>query len=85
MRVRRETSVASAAVGRITEPVRAEEIVATGQAEIVLLARQELRDPDWPLHAATALGTEIAWPVQYQRARSAIPRPGRAGDPVPGR
>ena len=47
----------------------ANEIVATGQADIVLLARQLLRDPYWPLHAAKELGVEVDWPVQYERAR----------------
>jgi len=68
-RVRRETGVMSAAVGLITDAAQAEAIVATGQADIVLLARQELRDPYWPLHAARELGAEVDWPVQYVRAR----------------
>jgi 2,4-dienoyl-CoA reductase-like NADH-dependent reductase (Old Yellow Enzyme family) len=68
-RVRREAGVMSAAVGLITEAAQAEEIIATGQADIVLLARQELRDPYWPLHAAGDLGADVDWPVQYLRAR----------------
>jgi 2,4-dienoyl-CoA reductase-like NADH-dependent reductase (Old Yellow Enzyme family) len=68
-RVRREAGVMTAAVGLITEAAQADEIVATGQADIVLLARQELRDPYWPLHAAKELGVEVEWPVQYGRAR----------------
>ncbi len=68
-RVRREAAVLSAAVGLITDATQAEAIVATGQADIVLLARQELRDPYWPLHAARELGAEVDWPVQYLRAR----------------
>jgi 2,4-dienoyl-CoA reductase-like NADH-dependent reductase (Old Yellow Enzyme family) len=55
----------------ITQPSQAEEIVATGKADAVLLAREELRDPYWPLHAAQALGVEAPWPVQYLRARPA--------------
>lgn len=43
--------------------------VATGQADVVLLAREMLRDPHWPLHAARALGVDVAWPVKYERAR----------------
>jgi 2,4-dienoyl-CoA reductase-like NADH-dependent reductase (Old Yellow Enzyme family) len=68
-RVRREAGVASGAVGMITEPAQAEQIVATGEADAVLLARALLRDPYWPLHAAHALGVEGAWPNQYLRAR----------------
>ena len=55
----------------ITEPAQAEAIVAGGQADLVLLAREMLRDPYWPLHAAAqALGVEVGWPVQYLRARA---------------
>jgi 2,4-dienoyl-CoA reductase-like NADH-dependent reductase (Old Yellow Enzyme family) len=53
----------------ITQPAQAEQIVATGQADAVLLAREMLRDPYWPLHAAHALGAEAPWPAQYLRAR----------------
>ena len=69
--VRREAGIATGAVGMITQPSQAEEIVATGQADAVLLAREMLRNPYWPLHAAQALGAEAAWPVQYLRARPA--------------
>jgi 2,4-dienoyl-CoA reductase-like NADH-dependent reductase (Old Yellow Enzyme family) len=67
-RIRREAGVATGAVGLITEPEQAEEIVASGQADAVFLARAELRDPYWPLHAAKQLGVEATWPVQYGRA-----------------
>ena len=67
-RVRRDTGILTGAVGLITEPAQAEAIVRAGQADIVLLARQMLRDPYWPLHAAIALGEPPAVPVQYQRA-----------------
>jgi 2,4-dienoyl-CoA reductase-like NADH-dependent reductase (Old Yellow Enzyme family) len=67
-RIRKEANVATGAVGLITEPEQAEEIVATGQADVVFLARAELRDPYWPLHAARLLGAEAPWPVQYGRA-----------------
>jgi 2,4-dienoyl-CoA reductase-like NADH-dependent reductase (Old Yellow Enzyme family) len=53
----------------ITEPAQADQIVRTGQADLVLLARELLRNPYWPLHAAEVLRKEIAWPVQYVRAR----------------
>jgi 2,4-dienoyl-CoA reductase-like NADH-dependent reductase (Old Yellow Enzyme family) len=67
--VRSEAGIATGAVGMITQPAQAEEIVATGKADAVLLAREMLRDPYWPLHAASALGVEAPWPVQYLRAR----------------
>jgi 2,4-dienoyl-CoA reductase-like NADH-dependent reductase (Old Yellow Enzyme family) len=69
--VRREAGVATGAVGMITQASQAEEIVATGKADAVLLAREELRDPYWPLRAALALGVEVSWPVQYLRASPA--------------
>jgi 2,4-dienoyl-CoA reductase-like NADH-dependent reductase (Old Yellow Enzyme family) len=67
-RIRAEAGIPTAAVGMITEPVQANEIVASGQADMVFLARAQLRDPYWPLHAAAALGEEASWPVQYLRA-----------------
>ncbi len=68
-RIRAEAGVATAAVGMITEPAQAEQVVATGQADAVLLARQLLREPYWPLRAARELGAEARWPAQYLRAR----------------
>jgi 2,4-dienoyl-CoA reductase-like NADH-dependent reductase (Old Yellow Enzyme family) len=68
-RIKAEASIATGAVGLITEPKQADAIIVAGQADIVLLAREMLRDPYWPLHAARALGVEIPWPVQYQRAK----------------
>ena len=68
-RIRREAGVCTAAVGLITDPSQAEAIVRDGRADMVFLARQMLRDPYWPLHAARQLGVPIAWPVQYERAR----------------
>jgi 2,4-dienoyl-CoA reductase-like NADH-dependent reductase (Old Yellow Enzyme family) len=67
--IRRETGLASAAVGVITDPAQAEQIIATGLADAVFLARQMLRDPYWPLHAAKSLGVDLPWPAQYERAR----------------
>jgi 2,4-dienoyl-CoA reductase-like NADH-dependent reductase (Old Yellow Enzyme family) len=67
-RVRREAGVKTGAVGRITEPHQAEEIVSRGQADLVLLARQFLRNPYWPLKAARVLGAQAPWPPQYLRA-----------------
>ena len=68
-RIRREVGIAAGAVGMITEPVQAEHILRTGQADVVFLARELLRDPYWPLRAARELGADIDWPVQYQRAK----------------
>ena len=67
--VRREAGLATGAVGLITQPEQAEHIVAEGRADVILLARQFLRDPYWPLHAARVLGATAAWPVQYLRAK----------------
>ncbi len=68
-RVRSEAGIATAAVGLITEPAQAGEIVASGKADAVFLGRAVLRDPYWPLHAARALGVDVEWPNQYLRAK----------------
>ncbi|MCA9796061.1 MAG: oxidoreductase, partial [Candidatus Eremiobacteraeota bacterium] len=60
--------VPTAAVGEITDPQQAETILRTGQADLVLLAREMLRDPYWPIHAAQSLGVKVEVPVQYERA-----------------
>ncbi len=75
-RVRAEAGIASAAVGVITDPAQADHIVRTGQADLVLIAREMLRDPHWPLRAAAELGHEGPWPAQYLRARPAYHRKG---------
>jgi 2,4-dienoyl-CoA reductase-like NADH-dependent reductase (Old Yellow Enzyme family) len=67
-RIRRGAVILTGAVGMITSAVQAEHVLRTGQADVVLLARQMLRDPYWPLHAAIELGQEASWPVQYLRA-----------------
>jgi 2,4-dienoyl-CoA reductase-like NADH-dependent reductase (Old Yellow Enzyme family) len=67
-RIRRETGILTAAVGMITAPEQAETILQTGQADLVILAREFLRDPYWPLHAAAKLRAKLAPPVQYGRA-----------------
>ncbi|MCW2615736.1 MAG: NADH:flavin oxidoreductase/NADH oxidase [Frankiales bacterium] len=69
--VRRDAGVPTGAVGLITDPQQAEEVVASGKADVVLLARELLRDPYFPLHAAAALGVDLAWPDQYARAKPA--------------
>lgn len=68
-RVRTEAGIPTAAVGMITTPSQAEAIVRGGDADLVLLAREMLRQPRWPLLAASALGVQTAWPPQYERAR----------------
>jgi len=67
-RLRREAGIATGAVGMITEPAQADQIVRTGQADVVSLARELLREPYWPLRAADALHQPASWPVQYERA-----------------
>lgn len=67
--IKQAADIATGAVGLITSAQQAEQTVATGQADVVLLGREMLRDPYWPLHAAKALDAEIQWPVQYERAR----------------
>jgi len=69
--IRQELGIAAGAVGLITAPEQAEQIVATGSADVVFLARELLRDPYWPLHAANDLGAEVPWPLQYERAKPA--------------
>ena len=69
--IREATGILTAAVGLITDAQQAETIVATGQADLIVMARQLLRDPYFPLHAAAELHhKEIHWPLQYERARS---------------
>jgi 2,4-dienoyl-CoA reductase-like NADH-dependent reductase (Old Yellow Enzyme family) len=67
-RIRREARIATGAVGLITTPEQAEAIVADGRADLVLIARELLRDPYWPLRAAQALGHVAPWAPQYLRA-----------------
>ena len=67
--VRQEVGIATGAVGLITHPMQAEQIVRTEQADAVFLARELLRDPYWPLRAAGTLRSDIHWPEQYERAR----------------
>jgi 2,4-dienoyl-CoA reductase-like NADH-dependent reductase (Old Yellow Enzyme family) len=70
-RIRREANIATAAVGLITAPAQADQIIRADQADLVLLAREMLRDPYWPLHAAHELGQIAPWPRQYLRAAPA--------------
>ena len=66
--IKRDTGVLTGAVGLITDPRQADGIIREGKADLVLLARELLRDPYWPRRAAKELGAEIAAPVQYGRA-----------------
>jgi 2,4-dienoyl-CoA reductase-like NADH-dependent reductase (Old Yellow Enzyme family) len=68
--VKREASIPTSAVGMITDPEQAAQIIHDGQADIVLLAREFLREPNWPILAAKALGKTgaVPIPVQYERA-----------------
>ncbi len=68
-RIRKEARIMTGAVGMITEAQQAEEILQKEQADIILLGRQSLRDPHFPLHAAKTLGADANWPNQYLRAK----------------
>ena len=68
-RIRKEAGIATGAVGLITEAHQAEAILEAGQADMIILARELLRDPDFPLRAAHELDYNITWPVQYERAK----------------
>lgn len=67
-KIRRQADILTGTVGVVTEPVQADHIIRTGQADIVLLAREMLRDPYWPLRAARELNQTASWPAQYLRA-----------------
>jgi 2,4-dienoyl-CoA reductase-like NADH-dependent reductase (Old Yellow Enzyme family) len=66
--IKREAGIATGAVGMITTAEQADVIVRRGDADAILLAREMLRDPYWPRHAAVALGRAVPWPPQYTRA-----------------
>ena len=68
-KIRREAGIPTMAVGLITAPEMAEEIVRNGRADVVTMGRELLRNPYWPLQAARVLGHDLAWPKQYQRAK----------------
>ncbi len=73
--IRRACNILTGTVGMITSPVQAEHILSTGQADAVILAREMLRDPYWPLRAARELGQAMTWPPQYVRAAPAGTKP----------
>jgi 2,4-dienoyl-CoA reductase-like NADH-dependent reductase (Old Yellow Enzyme family) len=68
-RIKKETGIMTGAVGLITTAKQAEQILEKGQADLILLAREMLRDPYFPLHAAYSFGEDIKWPPQYERAK----------------
>lgn len=76
-RVKKECGITTGAVGLITDPQQAEAIIANGQADFISLARAMLFNPRWPQHAAVALGVEVPYPLQYERAAPTVWRPGR--------
>ncbi len=67
--IKKETGIMTGAVGLITDAQQAEDVLKDGQADLIFLAREFLRDPYFPLHAAEALDVELKWPVQYERAK----------------
>jgi len=67
--IRKQSGIATGAVGLITDAHQAEDILINEQADAILLARELLRDPYWPLHAAHTLGVDVTWPNQYARAK----------------
>ena len=68
-KIKEETGIATGAVGLITTATEAEDILASCQADLIIMARELLRNPYFPLHAAKELNTDIVWPVQYERAK----------------
>jgi len=76
-RVKKECGITTGAVGLISDPLQAEAIITSGQADFISLARAMLFNPRWPQHAAVALGVEVEYPPQYQRAAPKAWRPGR--------
>lgn len=68
-KIKKETGILTGAVGLITKANEAKQIIESQQADVVLLARQFLRDPYFPLHAAKELDADVTWPVQYERAK----------------
>ena len=77
--IKRETGIATMAVGQITEAFQAEAIIRTGQADMVSMARGMLADPRWAWHAAEVLGEQAAYAPQYMRSNKSL-----RGLPIPG-
>lgn len=68
-KIKRESGILTGTVGLITDPIQAETILRNDDADLIFLGREFLRDPYFALHAANTVGTDTAWPVQYQRAK----------------
>ncbi len=68
-KIKKETEILTGAVGMITTAQQTEQILANQQSDLIILARQFLRDPYFPLHAAKDLDVDVSWPVQYERAK----------------
>jgi len=68
-KVKKESGILTGAVGMITEPKQADEIIQEGEADLVIMAREFLRDPYFPLRAAHELSQDTKWPLQYERAK----------------
>jgi 2,4-dienoyl-CoA reductase-like NADH-dependent reductase (Old Yellow Enzyme family) len=66
--IRERAGIATAAVGLITEAQQAEDILASGQADLIFVGRKVLADPYWPLRAQQELDGKADWPIQYDRA-----------------
>lgn len=71
-RIRQEAGIATGAVGLITEAAQADQIIQTGQADLVVLARELLRNPYFVLEAAHLLGHQVKWPKQYERGKFTV-------------
>ncbi len=81
--IRREANILTGTVGMITTTVQAEQIVTEGKADAVIMAREFLRDPYWPLRAAQELNQPMTWPIQYLRAAPEGSRPRDPHEPIP--
>jgi len=68
-KIKKETGILTGAVGLITTAAEAEQILKEQKADLIILARQLLREPYFPLHAAKELGVDLSWPLQYDRAK----------------
>jgi 2,4-dienoyl-CoA reductase-like NADH-dependent reductase (Old Yellow Enzyme family) len=71
-KIKKETTALTGAVGLITDAQQAEAILKNNEADLIVMARELLRDPYFPLHAAHQLGEDIQWPIQYDRAKPAL-------------
>ena len=68
-KIKKDSGILTAAVGMITSAQEAEEILEKQKADLIIMARQLLREPYFPLHAAKELGVDLLWPLQYDRAK----------------